>query len=93
MREFISGKSIIFYIFPSFCEQLFFYSESPRRSLQFDCMIFMISRSIATSSVSCEAGNKNNFPFWILICLFSRFSGTPVLYLTLLFSVKCLSSI
>ncbi|KAI3778067.1 hypothetical protein L2E82_07065 [Cichorium intybus] len=89
----ISGKSINF-IFSSFLEQLFFYGRIPSAiSPQFDCMIFMISRSIATSSVSCEAGNKNNFPFWILICLFSRFSVTPFIYLTLLFSVIHPSSI
>ncbi|KAI3712627.1 hypothetical protein L1987_71187 [Smallanthus sonchifolius] len=82
------------HILPNFQLNLFMSVRNPSAiHPQFDCMVFMISRSIATSTVSCVAGNKNNFPFWILICLFSRVLGTPLLYSAVLFFVSCPSSI
>ncbi|KAL3521332.1 hypothetical protein ACH5RR_019481 [Cinchona calisaya] len=58
-------------------------------------LIFMNSRSIAASTVSCNAGNKKNFFFFVLICLFPRFLGITVVFENfLLFKaiVRCPSS-
>ncbi|KAI4306574.1 hypothetical protein L6164_029838 [Bauhinia variegata] len=40
----------------------------------------MNSRSIAESTVSCKPGNKNNFLFWILVCLLPSLLGAPEVY-------------
>ncbi|KAF5199382.1 hypothetical protein FRX31_011031, partial [Thalictrum thalictroides] len=41
-------------------------------------LIFMNSRSTVASSVSCKAGNKNDFFFWILVCLLPKFLGLSI---------------
>lgn len=64
-------------------------------NFSFDILIFMNSTSTVTSTVSCQLGNKNNFFFWILVCLLPRFLGNPVEYVNfqlLKAIVRCPSS-
>ncbi|KAI3911410.1 hypothetical protein MKW98_010297 [Papaver atlanticum] len=46
----------------------------------FDNCIFMNSRNIVASAVSCESGNKNDFLCWVLICLLSQFLGARIAF-------------
>ncbi|KAL2557589.1 Uncharacterized protein Fot_02328 [Forsythia ovata] len=47
---------------------------------RFEYRIFMNSRTtVASSVVSCKAGNKDDFIFWILVCLLSKFFKTRTL--------------
>ncbi|GMH10041.1 hypothetical protein Nepgr_011882 [Nepenthes gracilis] len=43
-------------------------------------LIFMSSRTAASSVVPCKLGNKNDFFCWMFICLLLNFLGTPVVY-------------
>ncbi|WOG96119.1 hypothetical protein DCAR_0415450 [Daucus carota subsp. sativus] len=44
---------------------------------RFDYRIFMNSRTITGSIVSCQSGNKNFFFCRILVCLLTKFFKTP----------------
>ncbi|KAI4353566.1 hypothetical protein L6164_002505 [Bauhinia variegata] len=49
------------------------------RNPQIVYWIFMNSKAIGASLVSCVSGNKNNLS-WILLCLLPKYLGTPFAY-------------
>ncbi|KAK9186809.1 hypothetical protein WN944_018198 [Citrus x changshan-huyou] len=62
---------------------------------QLNYVIFMNSRSTVAFTVSCKSGNKNDFFYWILVCLPPTFLGTLIAYVNFfLFKaiVRCPSS-
>lgn len=62
---------------------------------QLNYVIFMNSRSTVAFTVSCKSGNKNDFFYWILVCLPPTFLGTLIAYINFfLFKaiVRCPSS-